>query len=62
MKWGMRINTEKTKILSIGAEKANILIACCVLENVSELLLYFFAHLAAGLLLEHFGSMCLCTV
>ena len=36
MKWGMRINTEKTKILSIGVEEANILIAGCVLENVSE--------------------------
>ncbi|XP_062513495.1 uncharacterized protein LOC134189273 [Corticium candelabrum] len=36
MKWGMRINTDKTKILSIGAEEANISIAGRVLENVSE--------------------------
>ena len=36
MKWGMRINTDKTKILSIGAEEANISIAGHVLENVSE--------------------------
>ena len=36
MKWGMRINTEKTKILSIGVEEANILIAGRGLENVSE--------------------------
>ena len=35
-KWGMRINTEKTKILSIGAEEANVLMAGRVLENVSE--------------------------
>ena len=26
MKWGMRIYTEKTRILSIGVEEANILI------------------------------------
>ena len=32
----MRINTEKTKILSIGVEEANILIAARVLENVSK--------------------------
>ena len=36
MKWGIRINIEKTQIVSIGAEEANILIAGCVLENVSE--------------------------
>ena len=36
LKWGMRINTETTKILSIGVEEASILIAGCVLENVSE--------------------------
>ena len=36
MKWGMRINTNKTKVLSIGAEEANISIAGRVLENVSE--------------------------
>ena len=36
MKWGIRINTGKTKILSIGVEEANILIAGRVLENVSE--------------------------
>ena len=37
MKWGMRINTETTKILSIGAEEANIsIIAGRVLENVCE--------------------------
>ena len=36
MKWGMRINTGKTKILSIGVEEANILIAGRVLVNVSE--------------------------
>ena len=35
-KWGMRINTDKTKIPSIGAEEANISIAGRVLENVSE--------------------------
>ena len=36
MKWGMRINTGKTKILSIGIKEANILIASRVVENVSE--------------------------
>ena len=36
MTWGMQINTDKTKILSIGAEEANISIAGRVLENVSE--------------------------
>ena len=36
MKWGTKINTDKTKILTIGAEEANISIAGCVLENVSE--------------------------
>ena len=36
MKWGMRINTDKTKILSISAEEASISIAGRVLENVSE--------------------------
>ena len=36
MKWGMRINSDKTKILSIGAKEANISIAGRVLENVSE--------------------------
>ncbi len=36
IKWGMRINTDKTKILSISAEEANISIAGHVLENASE--------------------------
>ena len=36
MKQGMRINTDKTKILSIGAKEATISIAGRVLENVSE--------------------------
>ena len=40
MKWGMRINTDKTKILSIGAEEGSISIAGRVLENVSEFLLF----------------------
>ena len=34
VKWGMRINTEKTKILNFGAKEANVLIAGRVLENV----------------------------
>ena len=36
MKWGTRINTERTKILSIGVEEANVLMAGHVLENDSE--------------------------
>ena len=36
MKWSMRINTDITKILSIGAEEANISIAGRVLKNVSK--------------------------
>ena len=36
MKWGTRIDIEKTKIQSIGTKEVNILIAGHVLENVSE--------------------------
>ena len=35
-KWGMKITTKKTKVLSIGCEQARILFDGSVLENVTE--------------------------